>query len=161
MRSPARPLIPQWTRQGVGLQPMPIQQGRVMNGKAVLPEPSTHQSFISTAPTSVSLIYSRYSFHGFVWGVCPHHSSYCSLQSKELELLEGENNRQLPSFTDLSRWVFSQVVFIDSEPVIEIIGQICLALRSNICLCTTVGVCFFKNNGSGIYTDTIYHLYCR
>lgn len=47
-------------------RPMPIQQGRVMNGKAVLLEPSTHRSFISTAPTSVSLIYSRFSSNGFV-----------------------------------------------------------------------------------------------
>lgn len=58
MKSPARPLIPQRSRRGFGLEPVPIQQDRVMNGKAVLPEPSTHQSLISTAPTGVSLIYS-------------------------------------------------------------------------------------------------------
>lgn len=65
MRCPARPLIHQWTVQGFGFQPVPIQQDKVMNVKTVL-LPSTYQSLIMTAPTGVSMALSEMSVHAII-----------------------------------------------------------------------------------------------
>lgn len=72
-----------WTRQGFGLQCVPIQQHGVMNGKAVLLEPSTNQSLITKAPTGVLLIYSPISSHGSVKGVSPYHNGFHSLSQRD------------------------------------------------------------------------------
>lgn len=62
-----------------------------MNGKAVILEPSTHQSVFRSVPTGVSLIYPL----SLPWALSEVfvHATIAIVHSEAaLELLEGENN---------------------------------------------------------------------